>query len=46
MFSYCGSSNLELTIPAGVTEIGENFLYGTKGVKLTVLATTPPTLAN
>ena len=46
MFSYCGSSNLELTIPAGVTEIGENFLYGTRGVKLTVLATTPPTLGN
>lgn len=46
MFAYFGNSNLELTIPAGVTEIGENFLYGTNGVKLTVLATTPPTLAN
>lgn len=46
MFAYCGNSNLELTIPSGVTEIGEDFLYGTNGVKLTVLATTPPTLAN
>ena len=45
MFSYCGSSGLSITIPSGVTEIGTECFYGTSA-RLTVLATTPPTVSH
>lgn len=42
MFAYIGAE-LYITIPAGVTEIGEDCFYATYS-HLTMLSTTPPTL--